>query len=84
MDMQEASPKKAPNRRKSTAPSTPDRELFSEQMLADRWLCSVSRLQRWRTTSEGPAYLKIVGKVLYRLKDIQAFEDECLIVAGRP
>ena len=37
------------------------------------------RLQRWRTVGEGPQYLKIVGKVLYRLKDIEAYEEACLI-----
>lgn len=25
------------------------RELLTEKMLADRWACSVARLQRWRT-----------------------------------
>ena len=48
----------------------PARQLLTEKMLADRWVCSVARLQRWRTVGEGPQYLKIVGKVLYRLKDI--------------
>jgi hypothetical protein len=48
-------------------------------MLADRWVCSVARLQRWRTVGGGPQYLKIVGKVLYRLKDIEAYEEACLI-----
>jgi hypothetical protein len=48
-------------------------------MLADRWMCSVARLQRWRTVGEGPQYLKIVGKVLYRPKDIEAYEEACLV-----
>ena len=51
-------------------PSEPSRELLTEKMLADHWVCSVARLQRWRTVGEGPPYLKIVGKVLYRLKDV--------------
>ena len=55
------------------------RQLLTETMLADRWVCSVARLQRWRTVGEGPPYLKIVGKVLYRLKDIEAYEEACLI-----
>jgi hypothetical protein len=54
-------------------------ELSAEKMLADRWVCSVARLQRWRTVGEGPQYLKIVGKVLHRLKDIEAYEEACLI-----
>jgi hypothetical protein len=55
------------------------RDLLTERMLADRWVCSVARLQRWRTVGEGPQYLKIVGKVLYRVKDIEAYEEACLI-----
>ena len=57
----------------------PNRELLTEKMLADRWVCSVARLQRWRTIGEGPPYLKIVGKVLYRLKDIEAYEEASLV-----
>ncbi|MCE2658399.1 MAG: hypothetical protein LW854_09140 [Rubrivivax sp.] len=55
------------------------RQLLTEKMLADRWMCSVARLQRWRTVGEGPPYLKIVGKVLYRVKDIEVYEEACLI-----
>ena len=57
----------------------PGRELLTEKMLADRWACSVARLQRWRTVGEGPPYLKIVGKVLYRMTDIEAFEEASLV-----
>ena len=60
-------------------PVEPSRELLTEKMLAVRWVCSVARLQRWRTVGEGPQYLKIVGKVLYRLKDIEAYEEACLV-----
>ena len=63
----------------STTPAEPSRELLTEKMLADRWVCSVARLQRWRTVGEGPPYLKIVGKVLYRLKDIEAYEEASLV-----
>ena len=60
-------------------PAEPNRELLTEKMLADRWVCSVARLQRWRTVGEGPPYLKIVGKVLDRLKDIEAYEEASLV-----
>ena len=30
-------------------PAEPARQLLTEKMLADRWVCSVARLQRWRT-----------------------------------
>jgi hypothetical protein len=72
-------PKPEPQLLVLEVPAEPARELLTEKMLAERWVCSVARLQRWRTVGEGPQYLKIVGKVLYRLKDIEAYEEACLI-----
>jgi len=72
-------PKFEPKLMVPEVPAKPARELLTEKMLADRWVCSVARLQRWRTVGEGPQYLKIVGKVLYRLKDIEAYEEACLV-----
>ena len=63
----------------STRPITSSLVPLTEKMLTDRWVCSVARLQRWRTVGEGPQYLKIAGKVLYRLKDIEAYEEASLI-----
>ncbi len=68
-----------PQLRAPAVPAEPSRELLTEKMLADRWVCSVARLQRWRSVGEGPPYLKIVGKVLYRLKDIEAYEEASLV-----
>ncbi len=68
-----------PHHRGSEVATEPRRELLTEKMLADRWACSVARLQRWRTVGEGPPYLKIVGKVLYRITDIEAFEEASLV-----
>ena len=75
----EPKPKPEPQLQAPEVPAEPARQLLTEKMLADRWVCSVARLQRWRTVGEGPQYLKIVGKVLYRLKDIEAYEEACLI-----
>ena len=72
-------PKFEPQLLVAEVPAEPTRQLLTEIMLADRWVCSVARLQRWRTVGEGPQYLKIVGTVLYRLKDIEAYEEACLI-----
>lgn len=55
------------------------RGLLSEDHLAQRWLCSKSRLQKWRSAGQGPAYLKIGKRVLYRLADIDYFEQERLV-----
>lgn len=53
------------------------RQLLTEKMLANRWMCSFARLQRWRSVGEGPQYWMIVGKVPYRVKDIEAHEEAC-------
>ena len=44
--------------------------------LSRRWSLSPRTLERWRWLREGPVYLKIGGRVLYRLVDIEAFEAE--------
>jgi predicted site-specific integrase-resolvase len=44
--------------------------------LADRWGISHRTLERWRWLGEGPAYLKIGGRVVYRLEDVEAYEAE--------
>jgi len=44
--------------------------------LADRWNISHRTLERWRWTGEGPAFLKIGGRVVYRLEDVEAFEAD--------
>ncbi len=43
--------------------------------LADRWRISHRTLERWRWVGKGPAYLKVGGRVLYRLEDIEAHEQ---------
>ena len=42
--------------------------------LARRWTISPRTLERWRWVGEGPVYMKIGGRVVYRLDDILAFE----------
>lgn len=42
--------------------------------LAERWRISPKMLARWRWTGDGPKFLKVSGRVLYRLGDIEAFE----------
>ncbi len=47
---------------------------LSQKELADRWRMSQATLERWRSDRIGPVFLKIRGRVLYRLIDIEAFE----------
>ena len=44
--------------------------------LAARWNISHRTLERWRCTGEGPLYVKLGGRVVYRLEDVEAFERE--------
>jgi hypothetical protein len=49
--------------------------LFNQAELAFRWrIISPRTLERWRFTKTGPSFLKIGGRVIYRLEDIEAFE----------
>jgi hypothetical protein len=56
--------------------------IISEELLAERWFCSVSRIQRWRSEKIGPPYLKVMGRILYRVSDIEAYEQSCLVIPG--
>ena len=47
---------------------------LSQIELAARWKISHRTLERWRWAQEGPRYLKIGGRVVYRLSDVEAFE----------
>jgi Helix-turn-helix domain len=47
---------------------------FNQIDLARRWRVSERTLERWRWLRQGPPYLKIGGRVVYRLDDIEAFE----------
>jgi hypothetical protein len=44
--------------------------------LATRWRISPRTLERWRFTGEGPQFIKIGGRVAYRVEDIEAYEAE--------
>ena len=46
--------------------------------LAERWTISHRTLERWRWAGEGPAYMKIGGRVVYRIADIEAFERDVM------
>jgi hypothetical protein len=52
------------------------RDFVDQKGLAYRWGVSERTLERWRFERRGPRYLKLVGKVVYRLADIEAFEAE--------
>ena len=47
---------------------------LDQNELSRRWTISPRTLERWRWRHEGPAYLKIGGRVAYRLEDVEAYE----------
>ena len=51
---------------------------LGQRQLAERWGISARTLERWRWIGGGPRYLKIGGRVVYRLDDVEAFEAERL------
>jgi len=63
----------APIPHKAVETARPVRHL-NQIDLARRWNMSERTLERWRWLKQGPRYLKIGGRVLYRLEDIENFE----------
>ena len=53
---------------------------LTQSDLANRWNKSVHTIERYRTEGNGPIYLKIGGKVMYRVKDIEKFEEDHLFL----
>jgi Helix-turn-helix domain len=47
---------------------------LNQVQLARRWNLSPRTLERWRWLHQGPQYLKIGGRIVYRLDDIEAYE----------
>jgi hypothetical protein len=52
---------------------TPTKHL-NQVELSRRWSLSPRTLERWRWLKQGPDYLKIGGRIVYRLEDVEAFE----------
>jgi hypothetical protein len=50
--------------------------------LSRRWRLSPRTLERWRYQGTGPQFLKVGGRVVYRLADIEAFEAEQVRASG--
>jgi hypothetical protein len=61
----------------SQKPDSLVRHLTQDQ-LADRWQMSPRTLERWRWLGQGPRFLKLGGRVVYRVEDIERHEAEQL------
>lgn len=51
-------------------------EFLTVAQLAERWKqqVTVATLATWRSRGSGPPFVKVGGKVLYRVADIVAYE----------
>lgn len=47
---------------------------YTEDELSKYWQVKKGTLQKWRSLGIGPVYIKIGGKVFYRIEDIIEFE----------
>jgi hypothetical protein len=47
--------------------------------LAQRWGLSTATLERCRSNGIGPKLIRLPGKVIFHLCDIEAYENDCLI-----
>jgi hypothetical protein len=48
---------------------------MTQGQLAVRWNISPRTLERWRWLRQGPAFIKLGGRVVYRVVDVVAFEE---------
>ena len=48
---------------------------LTPEELAVRWDVKESTMGQWRWFGKGPSYLKLGTLILYRIKDIEQFED---------
>lgn len=49
--------------------------ILRQSELAERWAISGRTLERWRWLGEGPVFMKLGGRVVYHLDDVEAFEE---------
>lgn len=53
-----------------------DRAHLTQLELADRWRLSGRTLEKWRQLCSGPRYLRVGGRVLYPVTEVEAYEAQ--------
>jgi predicted chitinase len=64
-------------------PASPQVRHLNQQQLARRLGISERTLEGWRYRGKGPAYLRLEGRIAYRVIDVERFESECLQTGAR-
>jgi hypothetical protein len=55
---------------------------LNQEQLAQRLGVSERTIEGWRYRGNGPDYLRLEGRIVYRLVDVERFEFECLQKGG--
>ncbi|WP_333953131.1 helix-turn-helix transcriptional regulator [Sphingomonas aerolata] len=55
-------------------------EMLLQVELARRWRLSPRTLERFRYERKGPPYIKIGGRVVYRVADVETYERSGLVM----
>jgi hypothetical protein len=64
-------------------PALPEVRHLNQEQLAHRLGVSQPTLEGWRYRGKGPAYLRLEGRIAYRLIDVERFEIACLETGAR-
>jgi len=59
--------------------SSSETDLLTDAQLAVRWQLSRGTLANQRSQGRGPAYLKLAGRVRYRLSEVEAYEQAAFV-----
>lgn len=62
---------------------TQPRRHLNQIDLARRWRISPRTLERWRWLGQGPTFLKLGGRVAYRIEDVESFEAASVSLSRR-
>ncbi len=52
---------------------------LTQNELAARWNLSPRTIERWRSNGDGPRFVRLGNRVMFRLEDVEAFEEQHLL-----
>jgi len=55
---------------------------FCQELVSRRWGISTRTLEGWRYRHKGPSFVRIGGRVRYRLSDLEEFERRGSVTTG--
>ncbi|MBA3814527.1 MAG: helix-turn-helix domain-containing protein [Alphaproteobacteria bacterium] len=49
---------------------------LTPEELSERWKVPLATLNRWRWTGTGPEFMKLGKHIVYRIRDVEKFEEQ--------